>query len=122
MTTNKAQMVSLYHFTYDRGLEGILRDRVIRRSKAIDGRTAREDFAVCLTSDSNCDGHGLPDGREVERADVQSLIVRSENGKNYSRDHTAFRLKVEFSDNDPLLSDLPDVSVHMMRRLVHRRL
>lgn len=93
----------LYHFTCVQGCVGILRSGAILRGKSVVGREPAIGFAVCLTVDPDGNGHGLPDGREVQPEDDQSQIVRVVDGKKYSRDKLAIRLKIEIDETDPLL-------------------
>jgi len=90
----------LYHFTHAPGLAGIRRDGFIRPS------AADHTFAggyVCLTSDPDRMGHGLPDGRPIPPALSTPLKTFNVNGVICCADHTEFRLTILFDQADPNL-------------------
>lgn len=104
-------MPTLYHFTCRDNIEGIFRTGMIRPGKAVIPPTELSpDYAVCLTSDHNPDGHGLPDGREVSWEDANHLGCFSQNGdKLFSVDFTKYRIKIAIPDGDSNLIYLPSL-------------
>ena len=87
----------LYHFTHAPGLAGIRKDGFIRPS------AADHSFAggyVCLTSDPDRMGHGLPDGRPIPQGHSTPLKAFNVNGVICCADHTEFRLTIPIDEAD----------------------
>lgn len=102
-------MPILYHFTCRGNIEGIFRDGTIRPGGVvISPYEVRPDYAVCLTSDTESAGQGLPDGREVTPEQAARLKTVSVIGNRlFSVDHTKYRIKIQVPDNDANLLHVP---------------
>lgn len=101
-------MPELFHFTTKNALHHIISDREILPRAVCVGSASGSCIAVCLTSDSNPNGHGLPDGREVnldEGDPRQGVYLR--DGKYFSLDHTLVRLKINIPVTNEKLVYVP---------------
>lgn len=96
-------MLILYHYTCAANLRGILREGVIRKSKILSNTMEiEESAAVCLTSDPQPDGHGLPDGK-MYIEDRVNILLGNQNYQFLSHDHMAFRLTITIPEADEKL-------------------
>lgn len=102
-------MPILFHFTCRVNIEGIFRDGIIRPGRAVvSPHEVRPDYAVCLTSDTESAGHGLPDGREVTPEQAERLKAVSVIGdKLFCLDHTKYRIAIQVPDADAKLLHVP---------------
>jgi hypothetical protein len=101
-------MPELYHFTTKYSFHFIVSDELILPSVVCVGTPSRNHRAVCLTSDPNPEGHGLPDGREVTHKEAVLLgRVFQINGKYFCHDHTLIRLKINIPDTNENLVYVP---------------
>lgn len=101
-------MPELYHFTTKRGFHHIVSDGAILPNGVCKGISSQNHFVVCLTSDTNPIGHGLPDGREVTPGEADLLQrVHYHDGKCFSLDHTFVKLKINIPDTDEKLVYVP---------------
>lgn len=118
MLSLKQKTHELYHFTTRHALHRIIADGIIVPSPV---RTARfsKKIVVCLTSDTNPIGHGLPDGREISSFEVSAHKGASyRNGRYFSADHTAVRMKICIPACDENLEYVPTLFIeHPMRLL-----
>ena len=103
----------LYHFTHAPGLAGIKADGFI-------GTTAADHpFAggyVCLTSDPDRMGHGLPDGRPIPPGHTTPLKGFNVNGIICCADHTEFRLTIPIDEADKNLESFEKLVPEKARR------
>lgn len=104
-------MPLLFHYTSPLGIRGILGDQSIFPGRAvINSSEAVDNYAICLTSDFDPKGHGLPDGREISSAQAQQFNgCISKDGKYFSLDHTKIRIQVRISDMDNNLVYVPEL-------------
>ena len=109
--------MQLFHFTHQLGLEGILRERRILASTAAlppDGAQTKK-YGVHLTSDAGSDGHGLPDGREINDGQGRILGYKvNDGGRSHCLNHRMFRLRVIVPESDQKLMkflNLPSMSL-----------
>jgi hypothetical protein len=104
-------MKSLYHFTCFEGLIGIIIKRVIQPGRAVATNSSIEDgYAVCMTTDLFPVGHGIPDGREISFEDAQRLgNWQVHDGRYFSPDRTAVRVKIDIPSDDERLIYVPDL-------------
>lgn len=102
-------MPVFYHYTCRNNIEGIFRSGLIFPGNvAVNPKEIKSDHAVCLTSDQNPNGHGLPDGREISLEQASKFKGFSKSGDNlFSIDFTKFRIKINIPDNDENLIYLP---------------
>lgn len=95
---------TFYHFTCRPNLDSILSQGFINLGK-VPNEPGKNEFthAVCLTTDSSPEGHGLPDGREItelESSFLPAFYNDKNSGKLYSIDHTKFRIEISLALND----------------------
>lgn len=102
-------MPIFYHYTCRNNIEGIFRSGYISPGDVVvNPKEIKSNYAVCLTSDTNYSGHGLPDGREISREQAAMLKEFSESGDRlFSVDFTKYRIKINIPDNDEKLIYLP---------------
>lgn len=111
-------MPILFHYTCRDNIDGIFHDGVIRPSPSVikpGGSVIRAgeiylEYAVCLTSDIESVGHGLPNGREVSQAQAKGLDAYNVvDDKFYSIDHTKYRIRIGIPEGDEKLLHVPSV-------------
>ncbi|MGV8898657.1 MAG: hypothetical protein ACOH2B_05335 [Burkholderiaceae bacterium] len=102
-------MPILYHYTCRNNIEGIFHKGFICPGNAVvNSEEIRSNYAVCLTSDKNPIGHGLPDGREISHEQAANLKSFSKSdGRIFSLDFTKYRIKINVPDNDENLIYVP---------------
>lgn len=83
----------LYHYTTRYAWDGIKAVGILKPSP-------RTPFWLCLTTDTNRDGHGLPDGREITGLQAANMPHEIVGGKFYCFDHTECRLKLDIAEDD----------------------
>lgn len=110
MSVMDMNKLTLYHYTSNFGMKGILNSgEIFKGSLAVDPRVVRNEFAVSLTNDESPIGHGLPDGREISKQCAERLgYCIHRNGKYFSLDHTQFRLEIHIPKDDENLIYIPD--------------
>jgi len=96
-------MTIFYHYTCRHNLDLILNDGLIKLGSMVNN-LAQKDLAaaVSLTTDPRPEGHGLPDGRELTKAEANYLKSYYENkdGRLFAADHTKFRLGIKIDEKD----------------------
>lgn len=88
----------LYHYTNRISINGIFNDGKIKLGRFA-SYEAELTPGICLTSDTSCIGHGLPDGREITYEQAQRLIYFTRGGnssnKYYCVDNTKYRIAID---------------------------